>query len=251
VGFQALNRGLGADTIRLRSEIALKIDASARHGFEAYCWWWPEMVEELDCFLATSRAKQTLIDVGALHGLFSLAFVYGRRDVTAFAVEPGIASCAVIDRHMRMNGLNNISLIQAAVSDRSGDLDMVAQGPHLEAIPDGELPNDVDQVVRCPVTTLDRLCQELSIHPDLLKIDVEGYEFNVLRGAERVLREDRPTLFLEMHPAEMVRFGHTPLALVSLLAGLSYGFHDLRGHPIPSDRLESTWRWSHLVCEPH
>jgi FkbM family methyltransferase len=247
--FQVLNREVGSETLRLRAGIELQIDPKARHGFEAYCWWWPEMVEELDSFLATSLTKGTLVDVGALHGLFSLAFCYGRRDVRAFAIEPGQAGCHVIYRHVRMNGIDNVSLINIAVSDRAGNLDMTVNGPHLEAVPGGLSPTDMDQIVRCPVTTLDRLCKELRIHPDLIKIDVEGYEFNVLLGAERVLREHRPTLFLELHPAEMARFGHTTVELVSLLAGMGYQFEDLRRRPIPPNVLQSSSDWSHLICE--
>lgn len=247
--FQALNRGLPAGTIRLRPGFELQIDPSAREGFEAYCWWWPEMVEELDSFLSTSRSKRTLIDVGALHGLFSLAFAYGRSDVRAFAIEPGVAACEVIDRHSRMNGMNNITLLETAVSDRSGDLPMVARGPHMEVVATGAPQAELDEAISHRVTTVDRLCDEMSIHPDLLKIDVEGYELTVLRGVGHVLREDHPTIFLELHPDEMLKFGHTPFQLVSFLAERGYRFRDLRGHPVSRDRLKSNLRWSHLICE--
>jgi FkbM family methyltransferase len=232
----------------MRPGLELYVDPSAREGFEAYCWWWPEMVEELDSFLATSRSKRTLIDVGALHGLFSLAFVYGRSDVRAFAIEPGVAACQVIDAHMRLNGIDNITLLRTAVSDESGEVAMVARGPHMEVLPTGAQPSELEVAPRFRVNTVDGLCSELSVQPDLLKIDVEGYEFNVLKGSERVLRESGPTIFLELHPAAMLTFGHTPRELASFLAEMGYAFRDLRGQPIPRHRLESNPHWSHVVC---
>jgi FkbM family methyltransferase len=207
------------------------------------------MVEELDSFVATSRTKSTLIDVGALHGLFSLAFAYGRPDVRAFAVEPGLTACEVIKAHIRMNAISNITLLTTAVSDHSGDLEMVARGPHMEALPIGADQTDQRDAVSFQVTTLDRLCEEMNLHPDLLKIDVEGYELKVLKGSERVLREDGPTIFLELHPGEMLKFGQTALELVAYLRELGYGFRDLRGHPVLRDRTDSKLRWGHLICD--
>jgi hypothetical protein len=110
-------------------------------------------------------------------------------------------------------------------------------------------PPEVDELGQFRATTVDRICEEMTIHPDLLKIDVEGYELNVLRGSERVLREDGPTIFLELHPAELVKFGHTSLELVTYLTGLGYGFRDLRGHAVARDRLVSNSSWAHVVCD--
>jgi hypothetical protein len=147
-----------------------------------------------------------------------------------------------------MNGINNITLLETAVSDRSGDLAMVQRGPHMEAIGPAASQSDLNEVVSFQVTTIDRLCDEMNIHPDLLKVDVEGYELNVLKGSERVLRESGPTIFLELHPTELGRFAQTPRELLSFLAGFGYRFRTLTGRPINRYRIESSSRWSHLVC---
>jgi hypothetical protein len=44
---------------------------------------------------------------------------------------------------------------------------------------------------------------------DFIKIDVEGFELDVLRGAASVLHRDQPILFLEVHPHILPRFGAT------------------------------------------
>jgi predicted RNA methylase len=52
-------------------------------------------------------------------------------------------------------------------------------------------------------STLDRLCEELATTPGLMKIDVEGAELEVLRGAERLLAEQRPHVVVETHGREV------------------------------------------------
>jgi precorrin-6B methylase 2 len=61
--------------------------------------------------------------------------------------------------------------------------------------------NVVDPAQRA--STLDRLSEELATTPGLMKIDVEGAEFGVLHGAERVLAERRPHLVVETHGREV------------------------------------------------
>jgi hypothetical protein len=73
--------------------------------------------------------------------------------------------------------------------------------------------------------------------PTFLKLDVEGAEVGALRGAQRVLRECRPRIFIEVHPQFIVRFGQTPADLFEALPldlyhvqynvpGASPGWHD-------------------------
>ena len=55
-----------------------------------------------------------------------------------------------------------------------------------------------------------------------MKIDVEGAEFNVLKGMTRILREQPPVLFLEIHPTYLKRFGSSTRELLAFLIGFGY-----------------------------
>ena len=81
-----------------------------------------------------------------------------------------------------------------------------------------------------------------------MKIDVEGYELHVLKGSERVLREDRPHIMLELHPEQIARLGGSVGGLVGHLADLGYQFRDLRAKRIRRQRLQERGRWNHIVC---
>ena len=70
---------------------------------------------------------------------------------------------------------------------------------HLEANSNGAVAVDTISV--------DTMCEEYACSPDLVKIDVEGFEFYVLQGAAHVLTR-RPVVYLEIHPQLTAKLGY-------------------------------------------
>jgi FkbM family methyltransferase len=240
--FRRLNRGLGPEEIVLRPELRLAVEPRARESFEWFCFRSHEMCEELDAFLTRLSDRRCFLDVGAFHGLFSLAFTAGRPDARAVAVDPSPPAWEVLEPNLRRNPGLRVTPVRTALGAAPGTLTMRYAWDHLEA-----LPASAPGAVEIPVRTLDGLCDELDLHPDLMKIDVEGYEIPVLKGAWRVLREDRPSLFLEVHPQRIAELGGSMAELAALLEGHGYGVFDLRGSPV---RLAAVEEISRFRCEP-
>src|SRR4029077_9130628 len=90
----------------------------------------------------------------------------------------------------------------------------------------------------------------LGFRPDLVKIDVEGYELAVLRGARGVLKESRPLVFLEIHPARIAELGGSVGELSDLLAELGYRICGLGGEPVSPARLAAVGSVSRVLCPP-
>jgi FkbM family methyltransferase len=59
---------------------------------------------------------------------------------------------------------------------------------------------------------------------DFVKIDVDGFDYKVLRGAEASLRKHRPLMIAELAPVYLARYGDSAVALLELLHGLAYEF---------------------------
>jgi hypothetical protein len=72
------------------------------------------------------------------------------------------------------------------------------------------------------VTTLDRFCADQGVAPRLMKIDVDGYEGKILRGAENLLKNTKPTILLELHRDEAQRDGITRTKVADILFEAGY-----------------------------
>lgn len=72
------------------------------------------------------------------------------------------------------------------------------------------------------LTALDRFCSERGLVPDLMKIDVDGYEGKVLRGARRILDSVQPVILLELHKDALQRDGILRYNVVALLFEAGY-----------------------------
>jgi FkbM family methyltransferase len=192
-----------------------------------------------------------VIDIGAHAGQFSKLFARMAPHGIVYAFEPSAYARSLMRPAVRMNGLANIRLIGAGLSDAEGE--MVLRTPvkpsgslgfgtaHLGG-EEEEAAAFVDQ--RVALTTLDAFtATERLARLDLIKADVEGWEMRVLVGGEHTLRVLRPALFLEVDGDWMVRAGDTPNALFSWLG--ARGYHgcrapDLRPAPTflgPADYL--------------
>jgi FkbM family methyltransferase len=159
-------------------------------------------------------------DVGANWGLFAarLAVLVGPQgEVHAF--EPGA------DEHASLNairgGRRNVVLHPIALSDDDGEI--VLHVPqvgrrYVGALASVQPPSGPHRTERVPRRVLDDLMPAPSRLPSFVKIDVEGHELAVLRGAATILTRARPTLLVESER----RHGADPEALVELLRGYGY-----------------------------
>ena len=118
--------------------------------------------------------------------------------------EPDPANCRIIEKNIELNGLQNVLLQKAAVGAKPGTItfDAATNAVNLSG-------RGVDVQVRC----LDELEH---LNPTLLKIDVEGFEVQVLQGAKKILSR-RPKLEIEVHTELLRQFGTSVEELLGLI----------------------------------
>lgn len=163
-------------------------------------------------------------DVGANVGLFTN--MMSRRvgesgRVRAFEPNPPVFQD--LKRIVTLNQLNNVDLYPVAASDQqgvavfnqilSGDVNREASGLILGA-------ESLASAISVTTTTLDVITAANDKPPSLVKIDVEGAEFQVLRGMRQTLASYHPKLVIEFHPDASGVFDHA--AMQSFLAGFNY-----------------------------
>jgi FkbM family methyltransferase len=132
------------------------------------------------------------VDVGANIGYYALLFaeVLGPKG-SIICFEPEPANLVELRRNILRNHLDNVEVIAKAVGNEDGTVS-------LSSGINGRIARDGKGDFISPVCRLDTI---LTDEVDFIKIDVEGYEGFVLEGAQRVLHQYRPTLFVELHPA--------------------------------------------------
>jgi FkbM family methyltransferase len=176
-------------------------------------------------FEAVIKEGQTIVDVGADYGYFSLlsAKLAGPRG-RVFAFEPSPDGCKqYLEKNILRNNFQNIEIVQMAASDRAGKDKYFADSWSLFDIKH-EAPSEQRRVYWVESVRLDDFFYDYSKPIDLIKIDVEGGEMNVLRGAHDILERNRNIkLILEIAPHIMRVAGVSPRDLLSLLRG--HGFN--------------------------
>lgn len=155
------------------------------------CWVGSYEGEKQAVISSMVRPGMTVWDIGANAGFYTLAFsrLVGPAGKVV-AIEPDAHNVVNLLAHVRLNRIKNASVIQAAVSDRTG---LHAFGG------DGEFASLVDSGGYLVSTvTVDGLAKKLG-PPDVIKIDAEGAEASVLEGAINVLEQHKPVLFIALH----------------------------------------------------
>lgn len=136
----------------------------------------------------------TVFDVGAHVGYYTLlsAVLVGPGGKVA-AFEPDPENVRDLAAHVRINRLENVTVVAGAVGRESGSA-RLELGPGSGR---GRLSKEGTVEVR--TVSLDDFVVETGLRPRLVKIDVEGAEMPVLRGARTLLETVRPALVLSTH----------------------------------------------------
>lgn len=184
--------------------------------------------------MAEIRTGDTFADVGAFIGLYAGAVglrLKGAGKVVAF--EPDRRNFSLLEKHMKLNGLEaQAELHRVAVSDKAGECAFLADGSNQARIITSPNHRDTQTV---SVVTLDGIFAGRRV--DILKVDVEGFEEMVLRGARGLLHTValRPrTIFIEVHPYAWSSIGSGSGSLLKLLNEAGYRVETLDGQAVRS-----------------
>src|ERR1700733_824304 len=178
---------------------------------------------------------KVFVDLGANEGYFT---VLGARltepEGQVIAIEPQDRLIPVIGANLRDNGLN-ATIVQAAVSDRKATAvlhlapSMNTGGSALQRATKYPVPT---QRVRT-VTLADVLDDNHVVNVDLLKIDIEGFEFEAILGSPQLFTDKRiKAMALELHPAALATRRKSVEQLVSFLTGAGYRETTIRAQSV-------------------
>lgn len=172
-----------------------------------------------------------MVDVGAYVGLYTVALAQ-RTGPTGqvYSFEPDPQNCAVLRKHVELNNLSErVEVHQLAVGDEDSFVPFTAGRDSQSFV---GASSSVPETVR--MTRLDTILPRDGI--DVLKVDVEGFEENVLKGAEVLLsdNERKPRMiFIEVHPYNWHLSGTTSDSLINRLTKHGYHVLDIKDQMVP------------------
>jgi FkbM family methyltransferase len=204
----------------------------------------------LELMLDFVKPDSVIADVGANVGAYTVPLAKLAPSCSVHAFEPNPAMLERLHQNLALNQLNNVVTHQIGVSDASGEetLYAVTEGNQGQS---SFIPYSVREKKTRPITvkmeTLDHLLLGGNQPVSVIKIDVQGYELNVLKGALTVLEESRPCiifeyereLFPEPKDAERVKE-----EIRDLFHKLNYQVYYIS--PKYGSRMLAAVRWEHL-----
>jgi FkbM family methyltransferase len=195
---------------------------AGEHGY----WLGSYEMRKRQAFEAEIKKGAVVYDIGANVGFYSLlASELVGAEGHVYAFEPLPRNVAFLKKHIALNHLENVTVIEAAVSDAGGEayFNLGASTSMGHLAESGEITVE-------KVSLDEMLAKGLLRPPEYMKVDVEGAEFEALKGARKLLEKYRPVLFLDTHQRE----AHNPT--IALLEGMEYEFEVLDGKSLPDTK---------------
>lgn len=204
---------------------------------------------ELSLLFQVLQPGAIVVDVGANIGTHTVAFA---KHVTAsgavVALEPQRIQFQLLCANVALNALVNVKCINAAASDKRGEVLIPTIDPRLAANFGAIKSDGHEQGERTDAIKIDDL--QLG-RCNLIKIDVEGHEPKVLAGARKMIAKLRPVLFVENNSEERSR------AVLIALADLGYNcwwhigdYFNPQNYFGKSERLFGHYREANVLCFP-
>lgn len=166
-----------------------------------------EQIAHIATAVARARGRpMQIVDIGANLGL--TATLLAPRASRLLAVEPNPATADHLAFNLRLNGAAGVALARTALGESEGEIafqaDTFSAGSHI-ASDSFNKPR-----ITVPLTTLDRLAATHGFDDiGFIKLDVEGYERQVLKGAATTIARCRPVIFTEFNTWALIAMGDT------------------------------------------
>jgi FkbM family methyltransferase len=209
--------------------------------------------DESAMMLQLVRDADTILDIGANVGWYSINFAKQHRQTRIHAFEPIPQTFRQLERNIQLNDCANIQTRNMGLSNREGALTFYYYASGSGNASSANLANDPSTLeLSCAVTTLDSYCQNSNLQVDFIKCDVEGAELFVFQGGRETIARDKPVVFAEMLRKWSAKFNYHPNAILKLFADLGYRCFTVHGPKLQQFAVmdEATLETNFIFCHP-
>ena len=161
-------------------------------------------------FLDNLKSEDAVFDVGSHIGLYSVLFSQKTDNVYSF--EPTSTYDKLLLPNLERNNITNVKTEKLALGSKSGK--MVEKIYKIWGLPPFEEEYEF--------TTLDEYISSTGVNPTVIKIDVDGFDYEVLKGGENYLKENSVTICVEVAKFSLGTRKHKTTDLINFLQNLGY-----------------------------
>ncbi len=158
----------------------------------------PESTREIANIL---KPGNVVVEAGANIGYYALmeSRLIGKKGIV-YAVEPSPKNFENLNRNIKLNKITNMKTYQLAIGDKIGKAKMnISPYSNLSSLVK-QKNRRITKTIEVKVTTMDNFLKGKR-HPNFIRMDVEGYEYNILKGMKGILKSKKPMkIFIELHP---------------------------------------------------
>lgn len=187
--------------------------------------------EEFIFFMGLLPEAGTILDIGANIGIMTVSIARKFPKAQVFAFEPIPNNIEALEKVVKHYSLGNVTLFKTALGEQTGELKMILpvvnnskmQGLSHVVEDDGSI-NEKGMQYTVPVQKLDNIeALQTAANITGIKIDVENFEYYVLKGGEAMLRKHMPVIYCELWDNDRRKL------CMDYLTGLGYSIHIFDG----------------------
>jgi FkbM family methyltransferase len=208
---------------------------------------------EVSFILGALKPGMFFFDVGSNAGLFAISAAKKIGGKGVFAFEPCSSTCELLRRNLQLNRLADVSVVQMALGDSVGagvlqvnargkdGLNTLGQATH----PDSKVVSQED----VHITTVDVFMKDHHVpRVDVLKVDIEGAELMLFRGARDLLeRADAPLILYEGFGFLTRGFSYHPVEIFWFLESCGYTLFALNSETGEISELKADYKYDSMV----
>ena len=215
-----------------------------------------EMLKEEQFINALEFKGLTVFDIGGDQGIYTLFFA---RKVgptgKVFTFEPNPVSFKRIVKNVELNGFHHVKVNNFALGETAGTISLTfpefdpGRGSADVGISEQISGEPTATTIETQINTVDALVSNEDFpKPDFVKIDVEGYERQVLEGMRETITTYHPGLFIEIHGATQKLKSQNIQAVVNLLSAHNYSIHHVESGAQITRETANLAREGHIYC---
>ena len=149
------------------------------------------------------RKGMTCLDVGSNIGYYAMleSHIVGNEG-KIIAIEPSPNNYEYLKKNLELQPTSNIDAYNFAAADKDGQVNFLIykESNGCMTIPDGEKTTIPGEVIKVQAKRLDNFLDEISVKKvDFVRMDVEGYEYHILKGMKNTIKNSKPMFQIEVH----------------------------------------------------